>query len=211
MRCRDAELVLALYLDERRGGPLPADVDAHLAACPACHDEWMTLRRVETLFARVPLAEPAPGFTATVLAHLGSAGLTPAAAGARRQRWLTRRRLLGGGLVLVLGLLLLAAMASALIIWGLAAYVLSSLVPVCLQDPSVINTVQNLLSQIEFWSTTLFGALQAVMGAIMPLLATGTVILILMSGLAYALTLSWGWLIGRVWGQGERLVAGCRS
>ncbi len=211
MRCRDAELVLALYLDERCGGPLPADVDAHLAACPACHDEWMTLRRVETLFARVPLAEPAPGFAATVLAHLDSAGLTLAPAGARRQRRLTRCRLLGGGLVLALGLVLLAAMASALIVWGLAAYALSILVPACLQDPGLINTVQNLLGQIEFWSTTLFGALQAVMGAIMPLLATGTVIFILMSGLAYALTLSWGWLIGRVWGLGERRVAGCRS
>ncbi len=200
MRCRDAERALALYLDERRHGPLPADLDAHLATCPTCHDEWMVMQQVESLFARMPLAEPPPEFAAAVLARLDSVGPAPAPARPLRWRWLTRRRLLGGGLSL--GLPLLVALGISLVIWGLVAYSLSILVPAWLRDPQVVNTVQAILWQAEFWTTMLFETLLAVVGALLPLMALGAVVFIFLGSLTYALTLSWGWLIGRVWWPG---------
>jgi len=206
MRCRDAERALALYLDKRHGGPLPPDVDAHLAACPTCHDEWTALRHVDNLFTQAPLAAPPPGLAAAVLARI-EAGVEPAAAVPARRRRLNRRRLLGSGLVVSAPLL--AALAVSLVIWGLIAYSLGTLVPGWLQDPQVANTAQILLEEADFWTTTLSQTLLAVVVALLPLVVSGAVVFAFLCVLAYALTLAWGWLIGRVWWPGQLQVADC--
>lgn len=200
MRCRDAERTLALYVDERE--PWPSELDAHLAACPTCRDEWAAIQRVDALFARVPLAEPTSDLVTAVLARI-EAGQVPVAAPARRRY---RRRVWLGGSLLTGGLLL-GAMVVALIVWGLIAYGASTLVSWWLQGPQAANTVQNLLQQVEFWGSILWQTALTVVGALAPWLVFAAVALALTSMLAYALTLAWGYLISRVWWPGQAVPA----
>jgi hypothetical protein len=178
-------------------------LDAHLMACPACHDEWAALRRVETLFVRVPLVEPPPDFAAAVLARLDSDVERIVALSVRRRR--LRRGGLGVGLVA--GSLLLLALSVGLTVWGLIAYGLSPLVLQWLQDPQVVNTAQGLLAQVDFWVTVLLQMVLTIVEALLPWIACGAVIFVFMCVLAYVLTLAWGWLVGRVWWPGQTVTA----
>ena len=55
-----------------RGGPLPPVVQAHLAGCPACREEWETLSQLQHLLlaeAASPPVAPPPALRAELLSR----------------------------------------------------------------------------------------------------------------------------------------------
>ncbi|MFQ5436111.1 MAG: anti-sigma factor family protein, partial [Anaerolineae bacterium] len=46
------------------------ELEAHLRACPECHEEWRALLAVDQLFRQTPAISPAAGFTQRTLARL---------------------------------------------------------------------------------------------------------------------------------------------
>ncbi|MBU0495267.1 MAG: zf-HC2 domain-containing protein [Chloroflexi bacterium] len=197
MRCQDVERDLALYLDERAAAPWSAELDEHLADCPACRTEWAMWQHVESLFAHTPQTEPPAEFVGAVLARVATVTqVAPASVRLSRRRYWA-----GGGLVATMPLA--AALLVSLIVWGLAAYGLAQFAGPLTQTPLVINTFQILVQQAGFWLTTLAQTAGVVLMALLPCLVLGIMAFMFLSALAYMLVLAWGWLIGRVWWPGN--------
>ena len=68
--------------DVAAGGPVPAGLEAHLAACEACREELAALRRAlavaEAEMARLVGAEPSPGLTARIRQSVAQSDSAPA-------------------------------------------------------------------------------------------------------------------------------------
>jgi len=70
MRCHDAHEWMSLKLDRRLPADLERELQAHLANCPACAEEWSTWQEIANLFEGAPLAEPPEDLAARVLLRL---------------------------------------------------------------------------------------------------------------------------------------------
>ena len=68
--------------DVAAGGPVPAGLEEHLAACEACREELAALRRAlavaEAEMARLVGAEPSPGLTARIRQSVAKSDSAPA-------------------------------------------------------------------------------------------------------------------------------------
>jgi len=70
MQCHDVHEWMSLKLDGRLPPDQEQEMQAHLALCPACAEEWATWRHLAVLFEGAPLAQPPEDFAVRVLAHL---------------------------------------------------------------------------------------------------------------------------------------------
>jgi len=102
MHCSKASELMSLRLDGLLEGAAETDLDAHLASCARCKEEWEALCEVSRIFRSTPLIAPRPGFAKRVSRRLAQRM-------ARRKR---RRQVLL--LSVGLSLLLLLAMPSLL-------------------------------------------------------------------------------------------------
>jgi anti-sigma factor RsiW len=61
---------MSLYLDGLLERDQVVQLQAHLADCEACREEWAAMRSLSDLLDGAPLAEPAPGLAARVMQRL---------------------------------------------------------------------------------------------------------------------------------------------
>lgn len=112
MPCQDVSELMSLSIDNRLSAAEQQNLDAHLAACDSCRDEWAFMRRMNALLVGAKRVQPPPGFTAHVMARI-------------QQRTLWRRVLQRGSLMLVFSLLF--AVILCLIIIGISPVFLPAL------------------------------------------------------------------------------------
>jgi len=75
MQCSEISEWMSLYLDGLLGQEQAAQLQAHLAQCEACSEEWEAMRSLSSLLKAEPMAIPAPDFAARVAqrVHQGEA------------------------------------------------------------------------------------------------------------------------------------------
>jgi anti-sigma factor RsiW len=112
MQCSEISEWMSLYLDGLVSQEQGAQLQAHVAQCPACGGEWEAMRSLSSLLSAEPMAIPAPGFTARVAQRLH-----------RRQ---TRRRRLYSSLGVLMG---------SVGLWAIVGVVLSLVFIVLWQAP----------------------------------------------------------------------------
>jgi anti-sigma factor RsiW len=96
MHCQQATEWMSLKLDNLLDGEEQSALEAHLAACSDCQQNWAAMQRVSAMLTNAPQVLPAPDFTARVMGKIAE----------RR----SRQQLIAGYTVLTLGLLLLLAL-----------------------------------------------------------------------------------------------------
>lgn len=88
MQCCEHGEYMSLYLDGLLSAEEALDLQAHLAQCEGCREQWEAMCWLSSLLRAEPAASPMPGFTKRVTARI-------------RQREAHRRRLYSGiGVVL---------------------------------------------------------------------------------------------------------------
>jgi hypothetical protein len=76
----DDDLILHFYGEQPP--EVAARLDAHLAICPSCRDQWQELRETLRLVDAAPVPEPGPAFERVLWARIA-----PALAASRRAPW----------------------------------------------------------------------------------------------------------------------------
>lgn len=112
MQCSEIGERMSLHLDGLLSQEQGAQLQAHVAQCQACGEEWEAMRALSSLLRAEPMANPAPGFTARVAQRLH-----------RRQ---ARRRRLYSSLGVLMG---------SVGIWAIVGVALSLLFVVLWQAP----------------------------------------------------------------------------
>jgi anti-sigma factor RsiW len=111
MRCRSCEKQLSAWLDGELAPGRAAEVEAHVAACPACAARAARLREVSALVDGLPSPVPSPEFAAGFRRKLAQARQVEREAAERPRRWFFRLPALAtaatAACALVLGLTLL--------------------------------------------------------------------------------------------------------
>lgn len=103
---------MMLFIDGRLAGEDAAQCSAHLAACPACRDEYRILSRIEDTARALPDVQPPPDFADAVLARCipeGSSERRGVRRGTERRRvgvWVAR-------LAVPLGIFLIVGLATS--------------------------------------------------------------------------------------------------
>jgi predicted anti-sigma-YlaC factor YlaD len=175
MQCSEISEWMSLYLDGLLGQEQAAQLQAHLAQCEACREEWEAMRSLSSLLKTEPMAIPAPDFAARVAQRV-------------HQREARRRRLYSS-----LGVLMGSAG-----LWTLAGVGVSFLLIALWQEPIRIALsavglplARNILTIVAALASTLRSALYE--------LSTRPTGLILLgyAMLAFGLTLLWTHVVFR--------------
>jgi len=109
VQCQDRERIgswLSLSLDGRLPSDHEAELEQHLAACPACWEEAAAVRRVSSLLGQMPIVGPAHGFSLRVERRLA-------------ERSTRRRQALRGVALLTSSLSIVGVGAAAILVLGL--------------------------------------------------------------------------------------------
>jgi len=102
--------LMSLVLDDEATASQKADLQRHLAACPACATTWTQWQTLDVRLAAAPRLTPPPNLVAQVLGRLEERRLRQ-----RRRRWIGSGLLVAWiGIAVASGLLL-----AGLLLWGL--------------------------------------------------------------------------------------------
>jgi anti-sigma factor RsiW len=69
-KCEDVSKQLIAYLDRRASSADRSEVEAHLAACSACHQRAEDFRKLWGVLDEMPVLEPSLGFDARIRARI---------------------------------------------------------------------------------------------------------------------------------------------
>ena len=154
MQCSEISECMSLDLDRLLGQEQAARMQAHLAQCEACHEEWEAMRSLSSLLRAEPMATPAPDFTGRVAQLL-------------RQRQARRRRLYSslGVLMGSVGLWAVVGVALSLVLIILNSGFIGAAVPLALKrlniDPALatgpfVTTTNDILSLLIYLGLVTF-------------------------------------------------------
>jgi predicted anti-sigma-YlaC factor YlaD len=76
MNCRKAQKLFDDRLDGRLDTASGGALDAHLASCPTCHDEWQTYSATWQLLSETKSIEPSFGFVERTMRRLDERAVT---------------------------------------------------------------------------------------------------------------------------------------
>lgn len=175
MQCPEASELISLRLDCPLSAEQERVLQAHLADCQACQEEWRMMQQVHAMFDKVKLALPPPLMKEQIMDKIRQ----------RDSRLATWRR----GLLLFFSVSILLILVTALFIG------VSSLIVSALNGPSVIRPVAEAFTHIVAIVATVFGASATCLRAL--LTSSNRLILVGYLLLAGALLLGWTSLVTR--------------
>jgi len=175
MQCPEASELLSLRLDRRLSSDEERCLQAHLASCEACREEWQALQQVHRLFGQARMVAPPPLMKERIMARIRR----------RDDRLAAWRR----GLLFFLGLVIVLILSSSLF-FGLSAIVINA--P---DSSSLISTLAEAATRIVAITATVFQALATCLRAL--LASANWLIVVGYLAMAGALLMGWTRLVTR--------------